>query len=246
MTLSRTHSVKAPGMPALLALLTLSGWGCSERQAQAEGEPVPGTGPIAYSSVDDNVQHDTLLVHVTFDLRDGTCVMAASHVEERFEGIRLYRYRPQPDSSAELLAVSSPAYDSWTMRPSFFANDSARTDRLWVLANFGERQSWGQKLFRLDSAFHDIGFLDIALPERVEEDGATVLKRRDIAAHARFAFMGDSAWIRFACDSVYLYDDQRGAADQVLPARRVRYLAAPGEGLSLWIDGEKRPVKQPG
>lgn len=246
MPLGKIPTMLAMGMLMLVALLTLGTWGCGQRQKRAENAPVPGTGPIAFSSVDDNVRHDTLLVHVTFDLRDGTCVMAASHVEERFEGIRLYRYRPRPDSSAELLAVSSPAYDSWTMRPSFFANDSARTDRLWVLANFGERQSWGQKLFRLDSAFHDIGFLDIALPERVEEDGATVLKRRDIAAHARFAFMGDSAWIRFACDSVYLYDDQRGGTDQVVPARRVSYLAAPGEGLSLWIDGEKRPVKQPG
>ncbi|MFN3876652.1 MAG: hypothetical protein ACK4L7_12160, partial [Flavobacteriales bacterium] len=183
---------------------------------------------------------------ITFDLGDSTFLMVASNREDTFEGLRLYRYRPGADSSAEVLAVSSPAYDSWTMLPACFAKDSARTGGLWILANFGERESWGLKLMRLDSAFHDLGFLDAVLPERVEEEGGPVLKRRNIAPHARMEFAGDSLWIRFACDSVYLYDDQDGGTDRVVAAKRLRFLHAPGEGLSLWLDEEKRLVKLPG
>ena len=53
-----------------------------------------------------------------------------------------------------MMAISSPAYDSWTMLPTFFPIDTARpTDAMWVLANFGEKESWGQKLLWLDEDF---------------------------------------------------------------------------------------------
>ncbi len=216
-----------------------------ESQPSVAESPVPGSRAFRYRAVEDNVRHDTLLIQTTFDLGDGSFVMVASHRDEKFEGLRLYRYRPKADSSAEMIAISSPAYDSWTMLPSFFGSDSTRTSDLRVLANFGERESWGQKLLKLDGAgFHDLGFIDAALPERTVEDGVHVLKRRNIAERARVEIAGDSTWIRFACDSVFLYDDQRGSYDLVLPAAKLKYLSAP-EGLSLWINEEKREVKQP-
>ncbi|HRD53558.1 MAG TPA: hypothetical protein PKY96_13000 [Flavobacteriales bacterium] len=205
----------------------------------------PGLAPIQFQSVEDNLAHDTLLIQATFNLGDGSFVMVASNVEDTWEGLRLYRYRPHPDSTADMMAISVPAYDSWTMLPTFFGKDSTRTGDLWVLANFGERESWGQKLFRLRDGFEDLGFIDAAAIERVEEEGGMLLKRRNIAPHARLEFVGDSAWIRFACDSVYLYDDQRGGYDYVIAASSVKYLSAP-EGLSLWVNGEKREVKKPG
>lgn len=242
-----SHSASSILRNARLLLLSAACWahaGCEHPTEPAAG--TAGTPPLALTEVEDNIAHDTLLVHITFDLGDGSYLMVASNRDDTFEGLRLYRYRPLPDSSAEVLAVSSPAYDSWTMLPACFAKDSARSGGLWILANFGERESWGLKLMRLDSGFHDLGFLDAALPERVQEEDARVLKRRNIAPHARMEFAGDSIWIRFACDSVYLYDDQGGHYDEVIAARRLRFLHAPGEGLSLWLDGEKRPVKLPG
>lgn len=213
---------------------------------QPLADPIAGTQAIAFEAVEDNIAHDTLLIQTTFDLRDGTFVMVASNKDDTWEGLRLYRYRPRPDSSAQLLAISNPAYDSWTMLPAFFAADSTIRDGFWVLANFGERESWGQKLMRLDSAFHDLGFLDATAIEWVDESDSRVRKRRNIGPFARLDFSGDSTWIRFACDSVYLYDDQSGHQDIVLATSRIRFLHAPGEGLSLWVDEEKRPVRQPG
>jgi len=234
----------APLLPLVVAL-ALTGCGRNPPLHRGGAMDARGLGPIPFEQTDDNVRHDTLLVQVTLDLKDGSFVMAASHRDTRFEGLRLYRYRPLSDSSADILAISSPAYDSWTMLPTFFAVDSVRKDGLWILANFGERESWGQKLMRLDSAFGDHGFIDVALPERVSDDGRTVLKRRNVAPLARFEFVGDSIWIRFACDSVFLYDDQRGGFDRILPGGAVRFLHCPAEGLSLWLHDEKRLVKDP-
>lgn len=220
---------------------------CGEPAPTPVAKPaVPGHAPFAFESVDDNIVHDTLLIQVTFDLGDSSFVMVAQNVEDTFEGLRLYRYRFAADSTVEMLAVSPPAYDSWTMLPTFFPMDSLHpSDAMWVLANFGEKESWGQKLLLLDWEFMDMGFLDIALPERVVEDDTLRLKRRNIAPFMRYEESGDTAVFHFACDSVFLYDDQAGELDQVLDAARVKYTFHRDEGLVLWLDGIKRPVKKP-
>jgi hypothetical protein len=207
---------------------------------------VPGRAPFPFRQFDQNVQHDTLLVQTTFDLGDSTYVMVASNVEETFEGLRLIRYRFKPDSVVEVMAVSPPAYDSWTMLPTFFPLDTIHPDDAnWVLANFGEKESWGQKLMLLDRSFADMGFMDVALPERVLEDDTLRLKRRNVAPYMRYSEPGDTAVWLFACDSVYLYDDKQGQLDQVMDASRVRYTFHVDEGLALWVDGRKRLVKKP-
>ncbi|MBL7938238.1 MAG: hypothetical protein JNL43_02665 [Flavobacteriales bacterium] len=207
-----------------------------------------GTGlpRVEFPEVDDNVRHDTLLIQVTFDLGDGTFIMVASNVDETFEGVRLYRYRLKRDGGPEIIAASSPGYDSWTMLPSFFPLDRKQpTDAMWLLANMGERESWGQKLIWLDWEFTDMGFMDVALPERVVEDDTLRLKRRNIGPNTRIEDRNDTSYFRFACDSVYLYDDQAGNMDQVLPAGKVFFTYHREEGLALWVNGEKRPVKKP-
>lgn len=197
-------------------------------------------GPLDVEAVDDNVRHDTLLVQVTFDLRDGTCLMVASHKEERFEGLRLYRYTPQKDSSALRLAVSSPAYDSWTMLPTFF-RDPLDSAALLLATNLGERDSWGQKVLRLSSkGFEDICFLDVALPERVQEEDTVILRRRNIAPHLRCTAQGDTLRFSFACDSVFLYDDLRGNTDVVVPSKALHYLWMSDKGPTLVLYGEPR------
>ena len=200
--------------------------------------------PVLYAQLEDNVKHDTLLIQTTFDLGDGTFIMVAGNVQETFEGIRLYRYRLLPDSAAEILAYSSPGYDSWTMLPTFFRLPHA-PDAHMVLANFGERESWGQKLFLMDQEFSDLGFMDIALPERVLEDDTLRLKRRGIGSFARMVEHGDTSVFTFACDSVFLYDDAAGNMDQVMPAQSLRYTYHRDTGLELWLNGQRRAVPKP-
>ena len=123
--------------------------------------------------LDDNVKHDTLLIQTTFDLGDSTYLMVASHVEETREGIRLYRYRVKPDSSAEVLSWSKPGYDSSTMLPTFFRSPDASQGWL-LLANMGERESWGQEVFWLkDGAFIHMGYLSMAHEHRATCPGGT-------------------------------------------------------------------------
>lgn len=250
-----------------LVVLSILGAGCWELDGNAATEePASPTGTedqpsatatrpwiegsairaVGFPMVDDNLEHDTLLVQVTFDLLDGTYVMVASNRQETFEGLRLYRYRLKAAGTPEMITVSSPAYDSWTMLPTFFSVDTASpANALWVLANFGEKESWGQKLMWLESGFNDIGFLDVALPERVMEDDTLRLKRRNVAPHVRYSVHGDTSVFSFACDSVFIYDDQQGRMDEVLHASRVRFTFARSEGLALWIDGRKRMIKKP-
>lgn len=221
---------------------------CGEpRTAPVAGPPtVEGRAPWPFAVLDDNIAHDTLLIQTTLDLADSTYLMVASNVEETFEGLRLYRYRFTGDSAVEMMAISPPAYDSWTMLPTCFASDTLHpSDGLWILANFGEKESWGQKVMFLDWEFMDVGFMHVALPERVLEDDTLRLKRRNVAPLMRYSERGDTAVWRFACDSVYLYEDGAGGADVILAAPRVRYTFHRDQGLVLWVDGRARPVRQP-
>jgi hypothetical protein len=55
----------------------------------------------------------------------------------------------------------------------------------------------------------------------------------------------DSTYFRFACDSVFLYDDQAGQVDQVLPSSAVHFTFHRDGGLVLWINGEARALRRP-
>jgi hypothetical protein len=201
-------------------------------------------GPLMYPQVDDNVRHDTLLVHTTFDLGDGTFVMVAEHIEGRRAGLRLYRYRTRADSSAEVIAVSSPGYDSETLFPMFFRHP-ADSNAWLVLANLGERESWGQKVFTLDQrGFTDQGFLDVAMPVVVDHGGGAEKRLMSIAGHARCSAVKDGVRITFACDKVHLYDDQRGKLDLEYAGHSVWYII-PAEGKAvLWVEGREHSIPE--
>jgi hypothetical protein len=55
------------------------------------------------------------------------------------------------------------------MLPTFFEDPRASSGHI-ILANFGERESWGQKVLSLNEGFTDLGFLDVAYPEHMQED----------------------------------------------------------------------------
>lgn len=181
----------------------------------------------------DNVRHDTLLVHTTYELGDGRFLMAAQNNNYNREGIRLYLYQPQADSSAKILAWSKPGYDSETMLPTFFSNGN-KTDGLVILANMGERQSWGQEVFWLkDDGIKSLGFLDVAVREWKTVDDSTYQFRTSIAPRTAVYGANGVFEFGFSGDSLQLYDDLQGHMEVMLPASAVRYRS--GEGKSTLI-----------
>ena len=199
---------------------------------------------VDFPIVEDNLKHDTLLIQVTFDLGDGSFVMVASHQEGSFEGLRLYRYRLDPQGAVNMLAISSPAYDSWTMLPTFFrAAEDPST--LVVLTNFGEKQSWGQKAMILDAqGFKDLRFLDVALPMVVHEVDSTYIKLVGAGPRARILETDQGLTFEFAGDSLFLFDDLHGHQDTIVAAKDVRYELA-GDELRFILNGKAVVVSKP-
>lgn len=184
----------------------------------------------------DNVRHDTLLVHTTYDLGDGLFLMAAQNNNYNKEGIRLYLYRPKADSSAEILAWSKPGYDSETMLPTFFT-DGNKSDGLVIIANMGERQSWGQEAFWLkDNAIKSLGFIDVAVREWKTVDDSTYQFRTSIAPRTSVRGTNGVFEFSFTGDSLQLYDDLQGRSEVMLPASAVRYRFE--NGWALWLNGK--------
>lgn len=238
--LPKTHAVGAAAVVLLAA--------CGNGGPPGNKDPLPpvehGAQPVPYAQVEDNIRHDTLLIQTTFDMGDSTYVMVAGNVDPTFEGIRLYRYKLLADSAAQILSYSSPGYDSWTMLPTFFAYPDPTGTSL-ILANFGERESWGQKLMFMNRAFTDLGFLDVAYPEHIVEGDSAYVKRTNVAPFGRFAMHTDTLVFTFECDSLFLYDDMAGHSDLIVPAHTIRYTFHPESGLEIWQNGQRRAVKQP-
>jgi hypothetical protein len=235
---------KTNSTSCIVLTMLISGCTTATHEQQRASIAADGDKPTVLAAIEDNIRHDTLLIQTTFDMGDGTFVMVAGNVEPKFEGIRLYRYKLLPDSNAQILSHSTGGYDSWTMLPTFFSVPNPPGTHL-VLANFGERESWGQKLLFMDSTFTDLGFLDVAYPEHIAEGDTTYVKRTNVAPFGRLALHGDTAVFTFACDSLFLYDDMAGHNDLIVPAHDIRYTYHPETGLELWRNGQRRAVKQP-
>jgi hypothetical protein len=200
---------------------------------------------VELPGLDDNVKSDTLLIQTTFKLPDGRFVMVAGPMDEASrEGLHLYLYKPTVDSAAKVIARSKPGYDSYTMLPTFFATDNA-ADGLVLLANMGERDSWGQEVFWLkDDHFVHLGFLDVALRSWKSGGEGPVRVLSNIAPKARVAGAAGAFTITFDTDSVFLYDDLQGHAELMLPSSRVGYCYAEGNA-TLLLDGKPVLPKQP-
>lgn len=195
--------------------------------------------PLDLPNLEDNVRGDSLLVYTTHRIAANRFIMAARNKEETREGLRLYLYEPRPDSTADVLAVSAPAYDSEVMLPAFFSTgDSA--DGIVVLANFGGKESWGQKVFWLkDHAFHDLGWIDVAHREWRTVDGQTEQRRTNIAPYTQVSGQDGRFFFTFTGDSLQLYDDLEGQMERMFPASSVAYRHEGGH-MTLLVDGKPR------
>lgn len=195
-------------------------------------------------NLDDNVHNDTLLVYTTHDAGNGLFVMAARNVDETRDGLRLYLYRPKADSSAEVLACSKPAFDSSVMLPTFFSTGDT-ADGLVILANYGERESWGQNAFWLkDGRFKDLGWLDVTRREWKNREDSVQQWRVGIAPYTQVNGHDGQFTFTFNTDSVQLYDDLEGHTEVMLPAARISYRYN-GKDLVLVVDGQERHPRQP-
>lgn len=190
-------------------------------------------------NLDDNVHNDTLLIYTTHAMGNGLFVMAARNVEDTREGLRLYLYRPRPDSSADVLAYSKPAYDSYTMLPTYFTTGDT-ADGIIILTNYGERESWGQNVFWLkDDRFKDLGWLDVAKRGWKTQDDSTFQWRDNIAPEAKIKGEDGRFAFTFKGDSVQLYDDLQGHKEVMLPTDHIAY-HFDGKQMVLMVNGEER------
>ncbi len=206
------------------------------------GEPTTAENPDAIPSrpqagiqlpiIEDNIAHDTLLIHETFALEDGTFIMSARNNEEpdsnRIDpGLRLYHYRLHADSM-EVLSYSNPAYDSWMMRPFFFEHPAGG---YVILAEFGSTESWGQKVMIFNNGFTDIGFLDVATNElkHLAEIDSSYMGKGSIAPWVEMEFNQEYPTIKFNADSVFVYDDLQGHLDTVYHGAGVSYEPVDGK-----------------
>ena len=228
---------------SVIVLLAIGCGGGEEGSTATTTGPGPDTSSTlpAWKVLDlpilpDNVRHDTLLVHTTYDLGEGFFLMAAQNNNYNKEGIRLYLYRPNADSSAEILAWSKPGYDSETMLPTFFT-DGNKADGLVIIANMGERQSWGQEAFWLkDQRIQSLGFIDLAVREWKTVDDSTYQFRTSIAPRTSVRGANGVFEFSFTGDSLQLYDDLQGHSEVMLPASAMRYRY--DGGWTLWINGK--------
>ncbi len=197
--------------------------------------------------VDDHTISDTLLSQVTFGLPDGSFLMVAGPEDEaRDDGLRLYHYRLLNDTTAQYLAYSGPAYDSYTMLPTFFGDAASKHGPWLLLANFGEKDSWGQKVMVLDQdGFHDLGFVDAAVPERRPQADTVFLRLANIAPHIIARQHGDSVFLDLGADTVHLYDDLQGHRDTLRSGASTGYVIVRNGGFLL-RDGQRLlPVSPP-
>lgn len=205
--------------------------------------PLPATAreyrPLELPNLPENVRGDTLLVYTTHAIGNGKFVMAARAVAEKREGLRLILYRPRPDSSAEVLAVSRPAYDSQVMLPTYFSTgDSA--DGLIILANYGGLESWGQYAFWLKNGqFHDLGWIDVMKRDWKLRGDSLQPWHTNIAPFTEVRGADGRFEFTFRSDSVQLFDDLRGHMEVMLPKDSVRYLFD-GQQMVLIVGDEAR------
>ncbi len=233
-----------------MAILLLAACTGPEQRETIQHPPLPPiAGAVPFNLVDlpqedDNVVHDTLLVYTTQALGDGRYVMAARNQHETREGLMLVLYRPGPDSTAQVLAKSKPAYDSEVMLPTFFSTGDT-TDGWIILANYGSLDSWGQNVFWLKGQqFHDLGWLDVARRTWITRLDSVQQRRENIAPFTKVEGRDGTFNFTFATDSVQLYDDLRGGSEVMLPSGRIGYQFSNGH-MHLYIDGEAREAAAP-
>ncbi|HEY0977748.1 MAG TPA: hypothetical protein VGE21_09775 [Flavobacteriales bacterium] len=195
--------------------------------------------------VDDHAAPDSLPVQVTFALPDGTFLKVAGRPEETTEGLRLYHYRLDAQGHPQDIAISAPAYDSYTMLPTFFGSPGSQGPFL-LLANFGEKDSWGQKVMLLDAAgFHDLGFVDAATHELRTQEDTAYFRLGNIALRTVVQAKGDTLLLAFTGDSVHLYDDLQGHLDTMRTAASTGYAITRDGGFFLRDGGRVLRVAKP-
>ena len=216
-----------------LFLFTIFGFiACGEEpvtdEETTEKEPSSGVldgtyERIALMPIEDHFELDSILIHNTYELSIGHFMMVARATEESFTGLQMHLYTLK-DSLPIISASSTPAYDSWIYLPTFFVSPDQQDTLL--LAEIGERESWGARLLRIeDGVFEDLGFIDIALRDKKfdEELEKDVMFLKSVASNTSIREIGEDLIVSFGPEPLHIYDDQLGNSDTLYPADHVIY-----------------------
>ncbi len=124
------------------------------------------------------------------------------------------------DSSLTLISQTERSFDGLVFYPTFFRV----SERVFILANTGAMESWGNKIFELKGTeFINMGFIDAASVEPNQDDDEQEYYHRNIAKNATFTLQDKSIKINFQGDSIVLFDDQKGAYDLILGPEQLEY-----------------------
>jgi|GEM_PF-6889520 len=177
---------------------------------------------IDFPEVDVDPGNDSLWYHLVLDIPgDKWLAVAQPTNENNRRGIRMQLMSMNVDSTFSVHTESSPGYDSAKLFPTFFKDAQGR---LIILADTGERQSWGQKVYLLNNErFEDLGFLDVGTVAYTEEDGQQILAPTTIAERVTIEQTKKGLEFRFSGKDLVLFDDGKGNLDTIIDASSICY-----------------------
>lgn len=180
---------------------------------------------VDYTEVDLDPGNDSLWYHLVLDIPgDAHLAVAQPLQESNRRGVRMQLLLADTDTSFRALTESSPGYDSAMLFPTFFVDAHGRHI---ILADTGERESWGQKVYLLDQGvFTDLGFIDVGLPMQGPDnaDADADIIPKNIAPVVRLDLDGKGGIdFRFETEEIILFDDTQGHLDTLVRAKDYLY-----------------------
>lgn len=155
---------------------------------------------------------DSIIYHICYALDETTVIAVAQPMEDSFEGVRL-QLLSRKNNKVKLIDSSSPGYDSPMLFPTFFRNEDGQ---YFILANTGENDSWGVKVYSLiDNQFSDVGFIDMAVLEKRQfpDDNGRMERYTNISKNTNIINENGMLTFTFNGNKLILFDDNNGKHD---------------------------------
>lgn len=198
--------------------------GQHHQSKQVKPELVGDFKSVIYEELDLDPGNDSLWYHLVIDIPgDLHLAVAQPTSDDNRRGVRFQLLKEGQDSTFHCETESSPGFDSAKLYPSFFSNDMGQHI---ILADTGERDSWGQKVYLLvENKFYDLGFIDVG-SVNYDEDQETLeqsLSPQSIAKNVTISSDANGYRFTFDLEEFVLYDDQKGNLNQIVPSSQWSY-----------------------
>jgi len=220
--------MKSLSLSSLFTLVLLSCGGPTGQEAleaEKRSSIVGPFTPVSYTELELDPGNDSLWYHLVLDIPGDLDFAIAQPTEEtnRF-GIRFQLLDNKADGTFECKGESSPAYDSAKLFPTFFKNQAGQHI---ILADTGEKVSWGQKVYLLDNGtFYDLGFIDMGTVDYATnlESDSLELSPQSIAPRLKIEDSKKGLEFRVDGETMVLYDNGKGKLNQVVSCNKWHYL----------------------